>query len=88
MYTAPTWQYIELNLNRLVYPSTRSQRYGFSSSIIWVWELDHKKAECQRIGAFELWCWRSLLESSDYKEIRPVSPKGNQSWVFIGRTDA
>ena len=43
-----------------------------------------KKAECRRIDAFELWCWRSPL---DCKEIQPVHPKGDQSWVFIGRTD-
>ena len=48
-----------------------------------------KKAECQRIDAFELWCWRRLFESPmDSKEIQPVHPKGDQSWVFIGRTDA
>ena len=46
-----------------------------------------KKAEHQRIDAFELWCWRRLLSSSEYKEIQPVHPKGNQSWIFIGRTD-
>ena len=48
-----------------------------------------KKAECQRIDAFELWCWRRLfLESPlDYKEIQPVNTKGNQAWIFIGRTD-
>ena len=40
-----------------------------------------KKAERQRIDAFELWCWRT-------KEVQPVRPKGDQSWVFIGRTDA
>ena len=44
-----------------------------------------KKAEPGRIDAFELWCWRRLLDS---KEIQLVSPKGNQSWTFIGRTDA
>ena len=38
-----------------------SQSYGFSSSHVWMWELDHKKAEHQRINAFELWCWRTLL---------------------------
>ena len=39
-----------------------------------------KKAECQRIDAFELWCWEKTLESHlDYKEIKPVNPKGNQS---------
>ena len=47
-----------------------------------------KKAECQRIDAFELCCWRRLLSPLDCKEIQPVHPKGNQSWVFIGRTDA
>ena len=46
-----------------------------------------KKAECRRIDAFELWCWRKLLSPLDCKEIQPVHPKGNQSWVFIGRTD-
>ena len=47
-----------------------------------------KKAECQRIDAFELWCWRTLESPLDCKEIQPVHPKGDQSWVFIGRTDA
>ena len=42
-----------------------------------------KKVEHQRIDAFELWCWSHL----DCKEIQPVHPKGDQSWVFIGRTD-
>ena len=45
-----------------------------------------KKAESQRIDAFKLWCWRRLLR--DCKEIQPVHPKGDQSWVFTGRTDA
>ena len=47
-----------------------------------------KKAEGQRIGAFELWCWRRLEIPLDSKEIKLVHPKGNQSWVFIRRTDA
>ena len=48
-----------------------------------------KKAECQRTDASELWYWRRLLKSPlDCKEIQPVHPKGNQSWIFIGRTDA
>ena len=47
-----------------------------------------KKAECRRIDAFELWCWRKLFESPlDCEEIQPVHPKRNQSWIFIGRTD-
>jgi len=48
-----------------------------------------KKAEHQRIDAFKLWCWRRLFESPlDSKEIKPINPKGNQPWIFIGRTDA
>jgi len=45
-----------------------------------------RKAECQRIDTFELWCWRRLESPLDCKEIQPVHPK-DQSWVFIGRTD-
>ena len=47
-----------------------------------------KKAERQSTDAFELWCWRSLESPLDWKEIQPVHSKGDQSWVFIGRTDA
>ena len=47
-----------------------------------------KKAEHQRIDAFELWCWRRLESPLDYKEIQPVHSKGDQSWVFFGRNDA
>ena len=46
------------------------------------------KAEHWRFDAFELWCWRRLLSSFDCKDIKPVNPKGNQSWIFIRRTDA
>ena len=55
--------------------------YGYES-----WTI--KKAERQRIDAFEQWCWRRLLRVTlDCKEIQPVHSKGDQSWVFIGRTD-
>ena len=47
-----------------------------------------KKAERQRIDVFELWCWKRLESPLDYEEIQPVHPKENQSWVFLGRTDA
>ena len=47
-----------------------------------------KKAECRRIDVFELLCWRRLKSLLDSKEIQPVHPKGNQSWIFIGRTEA
>ena len=46
-----------------------------------------KKAERRRIDAFELWCWRRLENLLDYKEFQPVHSNGDQSWVFIGRTD-
>ena len=65
-----------------------SQRYGFSSSHVWMWELDHKES-----WAPKKWCfWTVVLEKTlesalDCKEIQPVHPKGDQSWIFIGRTD-
>ena len=64
------------------------QSYGFSSSHVWMWELDHKEG-----SALKNWCfWTVMLEKtlespSDCKEIKPVNPKGNQSWIFFGRTD-
>ena len=61
-----------------------SQSHGSSSSHVWMWEL--VKAECQRTDAFELWCWRRLASPLYSREIQPVHPKGNQSWIFIGRT--
>ena len=66
-----------------------SQNYGFSSSHVQMWELDHK--EC---WAPKNWCFwtvvvvKTLESPLDRKEIKPVNPKGNQSWIFIGRTDA
>ena len=54
--------------------------YGYES-----WTI--RKAECWGIDAFELWCW-TLESPLDCKEIQPVYPKGNRSWIFIGRTDA
>ena len=64
------------------------QSYDFSVVMYGCESWTIKKAECQRIDAFELWCWRRLLSPLDCKEIQPVHPKGDQSWVFIGRTDA
>ena len=56
--------------------------------VIYGCELDLNKAKRQRIDAFELWYWRRLLRVPwTAKEIQPVHPKGDQSWVFIGRTD-
>ena len=66
-----------------------SQSYDFSGSHAWMWELDHKES-----WAMKNWCfWTVVLEKTlesplDCKEIQPVHPKGDQSWVFFGRTDA
>ena len=50
-----------------------------------IWTI--KKAEHRRIDAFKLWCWRRLESTLDWREIQSVYPKGNQSWIFIGKTD-
>ena len=66
-----------------------SQGYGISSGHVWMWELDYKES-----WVWKNWCfWTVVLEktlesSLDCKEIQPVHLKGNQSWIFIGRTDA
>ena len=66
-----------------------SQNYGFSSSHVWMWELEHKES-----WAPKNWCfWTVVLEKTvesplDCKEIKPVNLKGNKSWIFFGRIDA
>ena len=66
-----------------------SQSYGFSSSHIWVWELDHKEGWVPENWCFQIVVLEKTLESPlDYKKIKPVNPKRNQPWMFIGRTDA
>ena len=67
--------------------SPSSQGYGFSSGHVWMWELDYKES-----WALKNWCfWTMVLKTLesplDCKEIQPVDPKGNQSWVFIGMAD-
>ena len=70
-----------------------SQSYGVSCSHVQIWELDHKegwtpKKKKQKNNAFKLWCLRRLLSPLDCKEIKPINSKGNQPWIFTGRTDA
>ena len=65
-----------------------SQGYSFSSSHVWIWELDCKESWALK----NWWFWTVMLEKTlesplDCKEIQTVNPKGNQSWIFIGRTD-
>jgi len=73
----------------LHYKGLSSQGYGFSSGYVWMWELDYKES-----WAPKNWCfWTVVLEKTlesplDCKEIQLVHPKGNQTWIFTGRTDA
>ena len=66
-----------------------SQSYGFSRSHEQMWELDHKEGWASKNRCFQIEMLEKTLESTlDSKEIKPVHPKGNQPWIFIGRTDA
>ena len=66
-----------------------SPSYGFSSSHVWMWELDHKEDWALKNWRFPVVVLENTLASPlGLKEIKPVSPKGNQPWIFIGRTDA
>ena len=82
-------QHIKKQRHHFANKGPSSQSYGFSSSHVWMWELDHKEG-----WALKNWCfWTVVLEKThecplDSKEIKPVNLKGNQPWVFTGRTDA
>ena len=65
-----------------------SQGYDFSSVMYGCKSWTIKKAEYWSIDAFELWCWRRLLRVPWLQGKQPINPRGNQSWIFIGRTDA
>ena len=69
--------------------SPSSQSYGFSSHHIPMWELDHKDGWVLKNWCFQIVVLEKILESClESKEIKPSNPKGNQPWIFIGRTDA
>ena len=82
-------QHIKKQRHHFANKGPSSQSYGFSSNFVWMWELDYKES-----WAPKNWCfWAVVLEKTlesplDSKEIQPVYPKENQSWIFIGRTDA
>ena len=82
-------QHIKKQRHYLANKGLSSQSYGFSSSHVWMWEVDYKAT-----WVLKNWCfWTVVLEmtpesSLDSKKIQPVYPKGNWSWIFIGRTDA
>ena len=66
-----------------------SQSYGFTSSFVQMWELDHKEGWVPKNWCFRVVVLEKILESPlDNKEIKQVNPKGNQAWRLIGRTDA
>ena len=67
---------------------SHSQSYDFSSSHVWMWELHHKDGWALKNQCFRTMFLETTLESPlDCKKIKPVNPKGNQLWIFIGRTD-
>ena len=82
-------QHIKKHRHYLANKGPSSQSYGFSSSHVWMWKLDYKEN-----WVVKNWCfWTVVLEKTpesplDFEEIQPVHPKGDQSWVFTGRTDA
>ena len=86
-YDQPRY-HIEKQRHYFINKGLSSQGYGFSSSHVWMWELDYKES-----WVTKNWCfWTVVLEKTlesplDCKEIKPVSPKGNQPRMFIGRTD-
>ena len=65
------------------------QSYGFFSSHVWMWELDHKEGSVPKNWCLQIVVLDKIPESPlDCKEIKPVNPKGNESWIFIGKADA
>ena len=86
-YDQPGW-HIKEQRHYFASKGPSSESYGFSSGHVWMWELDYKESWVHKNWYF----WTVVLEKSlesplDCMEIQPVHPKGNQSWIFIGRTD-
>ena len=81
-------QHIKKQRHHFANKGPSSQSYGFFSSHVWMWQLNHKEG-----WAPKDWCFRTVvlektLESPLDSRIKPVHPTGNQPWIFIGRTDA
>ena len=77
-------KWLEVSLLKTLHSEILTSMILSSASLSWT----IKKAEHRRIDAFQLWCWRRLESPLDSKEIQRAHSKGNQSWIFIGRTDA
>ena len=87
-YEQPS-QHIKKQRHYFTNKGPSSQGYGFSSSHVWMWELDYKESWALKNWYFWTVVLEKTLESPlDCKEIQPIHPKGNQSWIFIGRTDS
>ena len=97
MYTLTPWnnsydqsrQHIKKQRHYFANKGPSRQGYGFSSGHVWMWELDYKQSWVPKNWCFCTVLLEKTLESPlDCKEIQPVHPKGNKSWIFIGSTDA
>ena len=76
-------------MEKFLHLINKPKGYGFSSGHVWMWELDCEESWAQKSWYFWTLVLEKILESPlDCKEIQPVHPKGDQPWVFIGRTDA
>jgi len=84
-----TWQCIKKQRHHLADKGLSSQSYGFSSSHVWMWVLDYKENWAPKNWGFRTVVLEKTLGSPlDCKEITPINSKGNQPWIFFGRTDA
>ena len=83
------WQYIKKQRHHFANKSPYRQSYGFCRSHVLMWELDHKESWVPKNWCFQIVVLEKTLKCLlDCKEIKPINPKGNQPWIFIGRTDA
>ena len=86
---SPFRQHIKKQRHYFANKGPSSQGYGFSSGHVWMWELDYKESWAPKNWCFWTVVLKKTLENPlDCKEIQPVHPKGNQSWIFSGGTDA
>ena len=79
-------QHIKKQRHYFVNKGLHSQSYGFSSSHVWIWELDHKEG-----WVLKNWCFRIVVLEKTLKspvDCKEINPKGNQPWIFIGKTAA
>ena len=88
LHRTENWVNSRERKDRVHKTQSHSQSYGFSSSHIQLWDLDHKEGQAPKNWHFQIVVLERTLESLlESKEIKLVNPKGNQPWMFIGRTD-